>query len=295
MTPASRPNPRPSAPPEFFATAVGRARRFYLDLKPSRAARLVVVCGGREHCSRDYVVQRADFAFHSLEYVARGHGGLTLAGQEHALDPGRLFSYGPGIPHHIRGTPGDAMVKYFVDFAGREARSLLRSAGLAPGSVSRVHPPHVLQAIFDELIEAGLGARRRRAELCTGLLECLALKIQGTQMPGEDPGTLSFLTYQQCREHLERHFLRLRTLEETAAECHVSVAHLCRLFRRYDRQTPYQYLLRLKMQFAAECLEQEGCLVKQAAEEAGFADPFHFSRVFKSVLGVSPGAFRGIR
>jgi AraC-like DNA-binding protein len=87
----------------------------------------------------------------------------------------------------------------------------------------------------------------------------------------------------------------LRTLQQIASECHVNNAYLCRLFRRYDNQTPYQYLLRLKMNFAAECLRQPGVLVKQVAEEAGFADPFHFSRVFTSVFGLSPVAFRGLR
>ena len=37
---------------------------------------------------------------------------------------------------------------------------------------------------------------------------------------------------------------------------------------------------------AAGRLQQPGTLVKQAADETGFADPFHFSRVFRNVLGV---------
>jgi AraC-like DNA-binding protein len=36
-------------------------------------------------------------------------------------------------------------------------------------------------------------------------------------------------------------------------------------------------------------------LVKQVAEETGFADPFHFSRVFKSIPGLSPDIFRRMR
>jgi AraC-like DNA-binding protein len=54
-------------------------------------------------------------------------------------------------------------------------------------------------------------------------------------------------------------------------------------------------LLRLKMNHAAERLHQPGVLVKQVAEEAGFSDPFHFSRAFKSALGLSPDAFRRLR
>jgi AraC-like DNA-binding protein len=94
---------------------------------------------------------------------------------------------------------------------------------------------------------------------------------------------------------METNFVRLQTLDQIAAERHVNKAYLCRLFHRYDQQTPYQFLLRLKMNHAAEQLQQPGMLVKQVAEQAGFADPFHFSRVFRAVLGLSPARFRNLR
>jgi AraC-like DNA-binding protein len=53
--------------------------------------------------------------------------------------------------------------------------------------------------------------------------------------------------------------------------------------------------MRLKMNLAAERLQQPGTLVKQVAERAGFDDPFHFSRAFKSVFGVAPDIFRRLR
>jgi AraC-like DNA-binding protein len=53
--------------------------------------------------------------------------------------------------------------------------------------------------------------------------------------------------------------------------------------------------MRLKMNVATERLQDPGTLVKQVAAELGFSDPFHFSRVFKSVFGVAPETFRRLR
>jgi AraC-like DNA-binding protein len=75
----------------------------------------------------------------------------------------------------------------------------------------------------------------------------------------------------------------------------MDAAYLCRLFQRYDHQSPYQFLLRLKMNLAAEWLQPPDALVKQVAEHAGFSDQFHFSRAFKSVFGVAPDIFRRLR
>jgi AraC-like DNA-binding protein/quercetin dioxygenase-like cupin family protein len=281
--------------PEFFSDDVAEARRFYLDLNPPKNQPLVVVCGGLEHCTPDYAIHRDTFPFYSIEYVARGSGEVKLKGRAYSLQPGCLFSYGPGTPHHIIGNSADPLVKYFVDFAGTQATNLLRPCGLSPGRASEVFPANALQPLFDELIQAGLQVRRESAVLCAKMMECLALRIAGAREPLEGAETHAFATYQQCRRHIEQHSLRLRTLEQIAGECHVNNAYLCRLFRRYDNQSPYQYLLRLKMNYSAERLQQPGALVKQVAEESGFADPFHFSRVFTSVFGLSPTAFRGLR
>ena len=294
-----KPRPTPAKPvqsaPAFFSTDVAAARRFYLDLNPPNRRPLVVVCGGLEHCTPDYAIRRETFPFHSIEYVARGRGEVRLKNRAYPLQPGRLFAYGPGMPHHITGNAADPLVKYFVDFTGTNAAGWLRSCGLASGQVSEVFPANALQPLFDELIQAGSQARRESAALCEKLLECLGLRIIGARAPLAAAETPAFTTYQQCRRHIEQHRQRLRTLEQIADECHVNNAYLCRLFRRYDRQTPYQYLLRLKMNDAAERLQQPGALVKQVAEESGFADPFHFSRVFTSVFGLSPTNFRTLR
>jgi len=287
--------PPEAAEPAFFSSAVSAARRFYLDLNPSVSQPLSVVCGGLEHCTPEYAVYRNTFPFYSIEYVARGRGQFLLVGHSHSLEPGTIFSYGPGVPHEITGDEQSPLVKYFVDFSGRDAASLLKSCRLSAGHVARVHPASALVALFDELLQSGLNLGRRNAKLCAKLLECLALKIAGANAPLKDVETLAFVTYQQCRRHIERHFLRLRMLEEIAKECHTNNSYLCRLFRRYDQQAPYQYLLRLKMNYAAERLQSPGVLVKQVAQEVAFPDPFHFSRVFKHVLGVSPDSFRKLR
>ncbi len=295
MKPGAPPKKTSISPPAFFSKAVAQARRFYLDLHPRRQTPLAVVCGGLEHCTADYAIARESFPFYSIEYVLRGRGALKLGRHPCDLRPGCLFAYGPGIAHHITSDPDDPLVKYFVDFKGTEAVRLLASCKLAPGHVSKVFPAQALQPLFDEIIQAGSLPRRGGAALCRKLLECLALRIDGARAPMEGAETLAFATYQHCRQFVETHFRRLRTLEQIAGECHVNHAYLCRLFQRYDQQTPYQYLIRLKMNFAAEQLQQRNALVKQIAEQAGFTDPFHFSRVFTTVFGVSPAAFRRLR
>jgi AraC-like DNA-binding protein len=290
-----RPEVRPASEPAFFSPQVAQARRFYLNLQPPRDIPLAVVCGGLEHCTPDYAINRESFPFHSLEYVVRGGGEVRLGNQSHPLKPGSLFAYGPGVRHEISSAHLAPLVKYFVDFTGARVGGLLQACNLAPGETAFVHPVNILQPLFDELIRAGAESRRESSALCNQLLECLTLSIAGARAPSGGVESLAFSTYTQCRQFMETNFVRLQTLDQIAAERHVNKAYLCRLFHRYDQQTPYQFLLRLKMNHAAEKLQQPGILVKQVAEQAGFGDPFHFSRVFRAVLGLSPAQFRNLR
>jgi len=281
--------------PEYFSPQVSEARRFYMNLNPSKHARLSVVSGGCEHCTSDYEIHRPTFPFYLVEYVVRGCGSLKLQNRRHSLQPGCVFSYGPGVRQDIVADPVEPPVKYFVTFAGLNSREILRRCHLPPGSVSQIFPPNEIQDLFDELIRCGQRGRRQSAELCAKLLECLVLKMSESHAPRAGVETLSFTTYQQARQHIEKNFQRLKTLRQIAQECHVDAAYLCRLFQRYDHQSPYQFLMRLKMNLAAEWLQHPGALVKQVAERAGFGDQFHFSRAFKNVFGVAPDIFRRLR
>jgi AraC-like DNA-binding protein len=83
---------------------------------------------------------------------------------------------------------------------------------------------------------------------------------------------------------------RLSTLSEIAAAAGLDASSVCRLFRRYQGTSPYQYLLRRKMALAASHLVEHRGLVKEAALRVGFADPYLFSRRFKAVYGIAPSA-----
>ena len=281
--------------PDFFSDQVLEANRFYLDTYSSKRQPLKVVCGGCEHCEPDYQINRPDFPFYSIEFVARGKGSVILHGVEYDLFAGRIFSYGPGISHLITTEEDNLLVKYFVDFTGPEALKMLHKFGPAPGHVAQVSSPDAILRIFDDLVKNGQTDSHYSALLCTAILQQLILKIAETSIVEHTHTTAAFNTYQSSREIIRKNCLNLRSLEEIAEECRIDGAYLCRLFKRFDDQSPYQYLMRLKMNSAAQKLQSPNTSVKEVAFELGFSDPFHFSRAFKRIFGMPPSTFKNLR
>ena len=54
---------------------------------------------------------------------------------------------------------------------------------------------------------------------------------------------------------------------------------------------PLSYVLHCKMERAKELLRDQDCSVRQAGIEVGMQDPYHFSKQFKHIVGLSPSAF----
>lgn len=283
---------KPKSAPAFFAKEVTGARRFYRDLAASSEGALKVVTGGVEQCGAAYAVNRGSFPFTTIEYVARGHGQLEMAGRHYDLGPGCVFVYGKGVTHHITSDTGGLMVKYFVAFTGSGAARLLKACGVDVGELAQVSPADSLTALFEELVWAGTRADPASEDYCRKILECLAVRVRLATASATASEPASARKFHACRDLMEAHFLELHSAREIAERCQISEVYLCHLFRRYDHQTPYRLLTRLKMNHAAALIQQSDMLVKQAAAAVGYGDQFHFSRVFREFLGVPPSEWR---
>lgn len=284
------------APPDsrqaVLSTQVSDSRYFFLGLADERRAELVPAYGGFEQCNPDYLVQRDRPGFAAIELVVGGRGTVQLDGTTTALGAGLLFYYDPQTRLEIRTDATAPLAKYFLCFHGRSANRRFAAAGLRAGGVVRLGLFAEVQHVFEELIREGGHHRPATNRLCAALVEILALKIEDLAgLPGRAAHAAE-QTFLRCKDTIETQAASLATLGDITRAVGLESSQLCRLFRRHLGLSPYQYLLHRKMALAAERLMAPGALVKEAAAHVGFDDPFHFSRCFKKVHGLSPREFQ---
>jgi AraC-like DNA-binding protein len=275
--------------PQYFSRQVSEARRFHLRLSPGASRSLQVLSGGWELCRADYLIRRNGFPHPVVEFLAHGAGRLTVGRRRFALTPGTVFLYGPHTHYEMRTDPRFLMRKYFVIFSGREAGELFRECQLREGGVFHVVQPEQIQQIFDDLIDHGLGDYPDRDRLCGVVLHYLVMKISALAVPHGQGASRSYATYERCRQFIQQHYREQHSIQDVARSCRLDPAYLCRLFRRFGRQSPFEYLQHLRMSHAADRIQNSGKMVKEVAAELKFSDPFHFSRAFRKFYGVPPG------
>lgn len=102
----------------------------------------------------------------------------------------------------------------------------------------------------------------------------------------------------QIRADLEKNISNSAfSLEDYLKNLPLSYDYVRKVFKKETGVTPHEYLLRQRMEFAAQLLSSgisnkySAYSVSQVAEACGFPDPLYFSKVFKKYYGVAPGGY----
>ncbi|WP_121811252.1 AraC family transcriptional regulator [Mucilaginibacter kameinonensis] len=91
---------------------------------------------------------------------------------------------------------------------------------------------------------------------------------------------------------MRRNINKKLSVEEMSARLHISASHFAYVFKKETGSSPIDYFNQLKMQRACQLLFRSNDKIKTVASDLGYVDPFYFSRVFKQLIGSSPGQYR---
>lgn len=82
------------------------------------------------------------------------------------------------------------------------------------------------------------------------------------------------------------------SLNELAAVAGVSPSHFKTLFKQSVGMPVHQYVIRRRVEYAVELLQNERSTLADVALQAGFANQSHLARCMRATIGVTPGTLR---
>ena len=94
------------------------------------------------------------------------------------------------------------------------------------------------------------------------------------------------------KEALDRSIYRKITIEDLGDEINLSKSQMCREFKKYYNQTPYQYLLNKRITIAENLLVRTSLSIREISNQLCFVDEYYFSNIFKKKNGLSPRMYR---
>jgi AraC family transcriptional regulator len=106
-------------------------------------------------------------------------------------------------------------------------------------------------------------------------------------------GGMTPSTLRRCIALMEARLEGDLGLVELAAEAGLSTSHFIRSFRESTGKTPYQFLLDRRVQRAQTLMRDPRASLTEVARSSRFANQHHMARIFRSVTGMTPSAYRG--
>ncbi|MDA9497841.1 helix-turn-helix domain-containing protein [Bradyrhizobium sp. CCBAU 11357] len=196
-----------------------------------------------------------DKPFHSLFFHLPRSALDDMARQSGAGPIGEL-AYQPGIGHD------DPTIRHL----GASLLAALRR----PDEANQLFVDHMMLALTAHVVTTYGGLRR-------------AEPVRGGLAPWQ---------VKRACERLESDLHGKLSLEQIAAEFDLSVSHFSRAFRVSTGLPPHQWLLRHRVDTAKQLMTVRDLSLAEIAVSAGFANQSHFTRVFSSLVGISPGTWR---
>lgn len=94
------------------------------------------------------------------------------------------------------------------------------------------------------------------------------------------------------KKYIENNYSKPIDLNIIADHFSFSPSYLTKIFVKHFDITPSKYILNYRINKSKQLLGDFSLTIKMVANIVGYADPFHFSKSFKQVVGMSPTVFR---
>jgi AraC family transcriptional regulator len=108
--------------------------------------------------------------------------------------------------------------------------------------------------------------------------------------PHEDPTSAPW--FRKLRSLLNERYASNFDIAALARELGVHPVHLSRTFRKSLKVSVGDYVHRRRIQEACRMLQGSDTPIASIAEDLGYVDQSHFSRVFRSITGKTPARYR---
>ena len=233
------------------------------------------------------------------EFTLMTNGAIEnqLNGKSYLCPAGTVFFAGPGDAHRLikAGTEKPRYINIII----RETKLKELLSVLSPDMESILrHSDHCFQMnaavilsveslVHKANLDLGYSKQTDELLLAAFLLILQQAFVQCINVPEDlSPFETKVLALSSKEEFLTY------TVSDLCTELHYSRVQLNRLFKKYFKITPHEYLLTKKLNYAASLLLKTSMSTAEIASTIGFSHLSQFSIDFKKLFQLTPGEYR---
>lgn len=242
-----------------------------------------------------------------IGYCYEGQGVLQLGEKEYRFTGGQFSIIPKNYPHTTNSDKGtvSSWEYLFIDVEGFLQEFQQGAGKRVERLTERINSRAVLCNIEEfpktaDMIRRILDIMRDTEEFyveeAKGILAALLVTIARENKNGESEmeeleGRVT-IPVSRALDYITLHYMEPLKIEDLAGWCHISEAHFRRVFSKYMKMSPLEYINLVRIRAACDYLKTTDDSVSDIAQKCGFSTHSTFNRNFKSVMGVTPHEWR---
>ncbi len=224
-----------------------------------------------------------------MEYVCSGKGYIECEGKKYTVGAGDLFVLTRYHAHKYYSDPFDPFHKKWVNLAGPLLGNIVDSLGLKEGVyIKHLGSPGYIEQIHALLEQYNSTFKSRIFDNVALVATELLLMINSSEN-AQKSSVLPVVF--EIKKYIDREENPSINLDEICEKFMINKSYAIATFKREFGITLYQYMLEKKIRMAENMLES-GESISNITDKLGYSCTQSFNRAFKSMVGISPSAYR---
>lgn len=243
----------------------------------------VIRGGGHYTLGEKYFTIRKNLDNYQLISTIDGCGIVEIDGHEYICTKDTAILVDCRVPHVYRTGSGGVWDYKHIHFTVNDNNRVI--VDKAAGFVDFCKLPD-LDNIFKEVLSINADSPYILSNYMSNILTELIVSRSKIRTPPSHGNRM-----ERAAKYMKDHFNEKINVEDLAKKEFVSVFYFTRQFKEYYGTTPYDYLIRLRINKAQNMLLQD-IPIKEIAQSCGFGSTNNFFRIFKKYCNTSPSHFR---
>lgn len=234
-----------------------------------------------------------DIEKYIFQYTLSGNGLLEIGSKQYQLSSGTgFFIRYPSDASYYLPDKAEDWEFIFITLHGKQAAKCWEKIIEKYGQVLEIPSnSSIVQELFNILKETKEKEIDNPYTLSkkaySFIMECYAYFKRKSDLALEIPKNI-----EESLNFIYNSYDKPISLDEIAQASGISKYHFIKKFKESMNVTPNQFLMKYRIRKAMEGLQRTDKSIKAIALSVGFNDANYFSKVFKSLVGTSPGEFR---
>jgi len=252
---------------------------------------------GREVCAPSHSYGPSIRTHYLMHFVLKGKGTYCVRGKNYAVKEHQAFLIRPYESTLYFADELDPWEYIWIAFDGGETEQLLEESRLTADRLVCSYGDDVLtrgylSAFIDCFYKISVFGNISKQREVLGYFYLIFSTINQGELATNDSHQFDMNYLRQAKEYVMDNYGYDIQVQDIAHHVGIERTYLYKIFMKYEKQSPKQFLTNYRIRIAKEMLETTDYKVLEIALSSGFGDASIFCKNFLNFVGMTPTKYR---